>query len=80
MGHNEHKEAEITINAPGVIVAGMLMLTSFIIIPFLFSTSPSEGFAFQRRGEIFFILSLPPPFSSRNNAKFKVSVDFYKLN
>lgn len=62
MGHNEHKEAEITINAPGVIVAGMLMLTSFIIIPYLFSTSPSEGFAFQRRGEIFFILSLPPPF------------------
>ena len=54
--HHEHEEKEdkrISINGPGLIVAGMLMLTSFLIIPFLFAKT-NEGFGFRRMGKIFF--------------------------
>ncbi|KAK6635625.1 hypothetical protein RUM44_000879 [Polyplax serrata] len=49
---NEHP-SEISVNAPGVVIAGMLMLTSFVLIPFLFTTQslPEDSFGFQRRAE-----------------------------
>ncbi|EEB17080.1 hypothetical protein Phum_PHUM452410 [Pediculus humanus corporis] len=48
--HQNHNP-QIKINAPGLIIAGLLMFTSFVVVPTLFSNNPNSGFGFQRKDD-----------------------------